>query len=194
MGGHGGPPLHRACVNEHVVKPQHLVPENNYVSTGGHGGPPLRRGFAFNHEIRIRGRGVGGAACLVKAGGINDRGNKPNGHKTKHPIPAIAGTKHPAGAGDHPGRLGDGRNRTRRDVQHPKPKGNPSGTGGHSGPPLHRGDLPPVFRTTQLSGCCYWVWSKACLFKVDRAFVSQIGMPSVAIVPSLNPLKDVLYC
>ena len=95
--------------------------------------------IAFNHEIRIRGRGVGGAACLVEAGAINDRGNKPNGHKTKHPIPAIAGTKHPAGPGDHPGRLGDGRNRTRRDVQHPKPKGNPSGTGGHSGPPLHRG-------------------------------------------------------
>ena len=138
MGGHGGPPLHRACVNEHVVKPQHLVPENNSVSTGGHGGPPLRRGFAFNHEIRIRGRSVGGAACLVKAGGINDRGNKPNGHKTKHPIPAIAGTKHPAGAGDHPGRLGDGRIRTRREAQHPKQKGNLSGTGGRSGPPLHR--------------------------------------------------------
>ncbi len=86
------------------------------VGAGGHSGPPLRRGFAVNHEVRIRGRGVGGAACLVEAGGINDRGNKPNGHKTKHPIPAIAGTKHPAGAGDHPGRLGDGRNRTCREA------------------------------------------------------------------------------
>ncbi len=50
---------------------------------------------------------------MVKAGGINDRGCQPNVHKTKHFIPAIAGTSHPAGVGDYPGRLGDGRNRTR---------------------------------------------------------------------------------
>ena len=55
-------------------------------------------------------------------------------------------------------------------------------------------DYPPVFRTTWLSGYCYWLWPKACLFKVVRAFVPQIGMPSVAIVPSLDPSKDVLYC
>ena len=34
---------------------------------------------------------------MVKAGGINDRGCQPNVHKTKHFIPAIAGTSHPAG-------------------------------------------------------------------------------------------------
>ena len=33
----------------------------------------------------------------------------------------------------------------------------------------------------------------ACLFKVLQAFVAQIGMPLVAIVPSLDPLKDILY-
>ena len=104
------------AVTQHAVKPQHLVPKINSVSTGGRSGPPLHRGFAFNHEIRISGRGVGGAACLVKAGGINDRGNQTNGHKTKHRIPAIAGTKHPAGNGEHPGRLGDGRKRTRREA------------------------------------------------------------------------------
>ena len=93
----------------------------------------------FNHEIRFRVRGVGVAACLVEAGGINDRGNQPNGHKTKHSIPAIAGTKYPAGTGDHHGRLGDGRNRARRGAQHPKPYENPTGAGGHSGPPLGGG-------------------------------------------------------
>lgn len=63
---------------------------------------------------------VCGAACLVKAGGINDRGCQPNVHKTKHFIPAIAGTSHPAGVRDYPGRLGDGRNRTRCEAHHPK--------------------------------------------------------------------------
>ena len=55
-------------------------------------------------------------------------------------------------------------------------------------------DYPPVFRTTWLSGYCYRLWPKACLFIIVRAFVAQIGMPSVAIVPSLDPSKDVLYC
>ena len=55
-------------------------------------------------------------------------------------------------------------------------------------------DYPPVFRTTWLSGYCYRLWPKACLFIIVRALVPQIGMPSVAIVPSLDPSKDVLYC
>ena len=36
------------------------------------------------------------------------------GHKTKLFTPAIAGTQHPAGVGDQPGRLGEGRNRIHR--------------------------------------------------------------------------------
>jgi hypothetical protein len=35
--------------------------------------------------------------------------------------------------------FGGGRNRTRREAQQTKPKENPSGAGGHSGPPLRRG-------------------------------------------------------
>ena len=36
------------------------------------------------------------------------------GNKTKLFIPAIAGTQHPVGVGDQPGRLGEGRNRIHR--------------------------------------------------------------------------------
>ena len=36
------------------------------------------------------------------------------GYKTKLFTPAIAGTQHPAGVGDQPGRLGEGRNRIHR--------------------------------------------------------------------------------
>ena len=53
---------------------------------------------------------------------------------------------------------------------------------------------PPVFRTTWLGGYCYRLLMKACFFKVVWALVTQIGMPLVAIVPSVYPLKNVLYC
>lgn len=51
---------------------------------------------------------------------------------------------------------------------------------------------PPVFRTTWLSGYCYRLLMNACSFKVVRALVTQMGMPLLAIVPSVRPLKDVL--
>ena len=36
----------------YAVKPQHLVPKNNSVSTGGRSGPPRRGGFVNEHEVR----------------------------------------------------------------------------------------------------------------------------------------------
>ena len=52
----------------------------------------------------------------------------------------------------------------------------------------------PSFSYNLVKDYCYRLWPKACLFKVVWAFVAQIGMPSVAIVPSLDTLKDVLCC
>ena len=36
----------------YAVKPQHLVPKNNSVSTGGRSGPTRRGGFGTEHEVR----------------------------------------------------------------------------------------------------------------------------------------------
>ncbi len=102
------------AVTEHAVKPMIRKQAEHYTGQA----ETAVRPYAEDLEPNIPfARQAGcGAACLVKAGGINDRGCQPNAHKTKHFIPAIAGTSHPAGVGDHPGRLGEGRKRIRREA------------------------------------------------------------------------------
>ena len=70
----------------YAVKPQHLVPKNNSVSTGGRSGPPLRGGFGTEHTVKPMIRkpkenptGTGGhSGTPLRGGFVNEHDAKPN--------------------------------------------------------------------------------------------------------------------